>query len=172
MKTILWMGMSLNGYIARDNREEDFISDECWLVWIKAVKECGCIVWGRKTYQIVEKWPPHYFNDLKGIKVIVISKNHNLKLKEGFELASSPEAALTKLSNYGFKSTIVTGGSTVNSSFAKSNLLDEVVLLIEPVVVGKGIPVFNPDIFDLKLRLANFNQLDQNRIILKYAVDK
>ena len=42
------------------------------------------------------------------------------------------------------KSVVVTGGSKMNSSFAKSGLIDEVILNVEPVIIGEGIPLFDP----------------------------
>lgn len=172
MKVILWMGMSLNGIIARENNEEDFISHDCWLAWLEALQEHGCLLFGRKTYEIVETWPKQYFDDLKGIKVIVISSNKNYLVGESFELVDSPHAALEKLTKEGFKRVILTGGSTLNSSFAKDNLIDEVILNIEPVIIGKGIPVFNPDVFDLKLELAEMKKSRGKTIQLKYRVIK
>ena len=164
--------MSLNGIIARQNNEEDFISHDCWQAWLEAIRETGCILWGRKTHEIVKTWPKQYFADLKGLKLMVVSSNQWYSVGEGFELASSPHEALEKLSRDGFKSAILTGGSGLNSSFAKSNLIDEVILNIEPVIIGKGIPVFNPDVFDLKLKLVRMKKSRGKTIQLKYRVIK
>lgn len=172
MKVTLWMGMSLNGIIARENNEEDFISHDCWLAWLEAIREYGCILWGRKTHEIVKTWPKQYFDDLKGIKVMVVSSNQKYLVKDGFELASSPIQALEKLTKEGFNKVILTGGSGLNSSLAKSNLINEVILNIEPVIVGKGIPVFSSDVFDLRLKFIEMKQSKGKTIQLRYKVIK
>src|SRR3972149_11085453 len=97
MRVLLWMGMSLNGIIARENNEEDFISHDCWLAWLEVLRTNGCLLFGRKTYEIVKSWDKQYINDLKGIKVIVVSFNKKYLVDEGFELASSPQESLQKL---------------------------------------------------------------------------
>ncbi len=172
MKVILWMGMSLNGFIARENNEEDFISHDCWLAWLEALRTNGCLLFGRKTYEIVKSWDKQYINDLKGIKVIVVSCNKNFTVHEDFGLASSPQESLQKLEKQGFKNVVLTGGSTLNASFAKLNLIDEVILNIESIIVGKGIPVFNPDTFDLRLELLEMKQSRGKTIQLRYKVVK
>lgn len=172
MKVILWMGISLNGIIARENNEEDFLSHDCWLAWVEYIHKIGCLLWGRKTHQIVKTWDKQYFNDLKGVKTVVVSGNYNYSVDERFELVSSPKEALEKLTKAGFQSVVLTGGSTLNSSFAKLNLIDEVVLNVEPVIVGKGIPIFNPDLFDLKLELIEMKKSKGQTIQLHYKVIK
>lgn len=57
--------------------------------------------------------------------------------------------------NTKFETVIVTGGSGINSCFARAGLLDEVVLNVEPIIVGRGIPVFKPRDFDLKQEFRN-----------------
>jgi dihydrofolate reductase len=170
MKVILWMAMSLNGIIARENNEEDFISHNSWLEWLKWVRKSGCVIWGRKTHEVVRGWDKQYLEDLKGVKVVVVSADKNYKVGEGFELASSPEGTLEKLAKDGFESAVVTGGATLNSSFAKAGLIDEVVLNVEPVIIGKGIPLFSPEIFDLKLQLVGTEKLKDGIVQLHYKV--
>ena len=162
--------MSLNGIIARENNEEDFISHDSWLEWLKWVRKSGCVIWGRKTHEVVKGWDKQYLEDLKGVKAVVVSSDENYKVGEGFELANSPEEALEKLAKDGFESAVVTGGATLNSSFAKAGLIDEVVLNVEPVVIGKGIPLFSPDVFDLKLKLLESKKLNEDVVQLRYEV--
>lgn len=164
--------MSLNGIIARENNEEDFISHDSWLSWLKFIRQCGCIIWGRKTYEIVRGWDKQYLKDLKGLRVVTISSNPSFDIQEGFELAKSPEDAISKLETSGFKTAVLTGGSKLNSSFAKMGLINEVVFNIEPIVVGKGIPVFNPDAFDLKLNLLDTQKSNDGINTIHYEVIK
>lgn len=166
------MAMSVNGIIARENNEEDFISHDSWLGWLDAIRPVGYLIWGRKTHEVVKKWPKEYFDNLKGIRVIVVSSNPDYETGDGFELAESPKDALSRLEKDGAKEVVLTGGSTVNSSFAKLGLIDEVILNIEPVIVGKGIPLFNPDLFDLKLELVQMKPSKSKTIQLHYKVTK
>ena len=164
--------MSLNGIIARENNEEDFISHDSWQEWLKWIRKSGCVIWGRKTHEVVKSWDKQYFKDIKGVRAIVVSSNHNYEVGGGFELVSSPREALDKLEKEGFTTAIVTGGSTLNSSFAKSRLIDEVIVNIESVIIGKGIPLFNSESFDLTLKLLETKTYRNGIIQSHYKVKK
>lgn len=41
-----------------------------------------------------------------------------------------------------FESAIFTGGSTMNSAFITENLIDQVIVNIEPAIIGSDIPLF------------------------------
>ncbi|MEK7543998.1 MAG: dihydrofolate reductase family protein [Patescibacteria group bacterium] len=172
MKVILRMVTSLNGIIARKKNEEDFISHDSWLVWLEGARASGCVIYGRKTYEIIKTWGQEYLDDLKGINVIVVSTNSTFKVGEGFTVVHSPQEALDQARNFGVKSVTLTGGSHMNSSFAKLGLIDEVILNVEPVVIGEGIPLFDPAFFDLKLELLSMSQSKGKTIQIHYKVIK
>src|SRR5574339_1305119 len=154
MKVILYMAMSVNGIIARENNEEDFLSHQSWISMLELCKETGTLIWGRKTQEVVKTWDKKYLEEIQSIRKIIVSTEKNLPLEEGFTVVNSPKEALERLQNEGFETALVVGGSTLNSSFAKEGLIDEVILNIDPVIVGKGIPLFKSENFDLNLSLV------------------
>lgn len=172
MKVILHMAISLNGIIATPDNQEEFLSHANWIEFVKAVKKSGCLIWGRKTYELVRLWEKSYLEPFKNIVKVIISRDKNLKLDSGFILAGSPQEALQLLKIKGFKKVILTGGATNNSAFAKLNLIDEVILDIEGVIVGKGIPLFYPEGFELKLHLKSVEKVTDNIIQVHYKVVK
>lgn len=166
------MAISLNGIIATSDNQEDFLSHANWDEFVKVVQKRGCLIWGRKTYELVRNWEKSYLEPFKNIVKVIISRDKNLKLDSGFILAGSPQQALQLLKNKGFKEVILTGGSTNNSAFAKLNLIDEIILDVEGVIVGKGIPLFNPDDFQLSLQLKSVKKITENIIQVHYKVIK
>ena len=171
MKVILTMAISANGIIATKEGSEDFLSDDNWIQFVKLAHKIGCFMWGRKTYDAVSKWEGEYLNDLKDVRKVIISRSP-IQLMEGFTLASSPEEALKQLESEGFNEAIITGGSTINSEFAKRGLIDEVILDVNPSILGEGIPVFAPHDFQLNLELANVERVGNELVELKYKVKK
>lgn len=171
MKVILTMAISANGIIATKSGSEDFLSHDNWLQFVKLAKGVGCFIWGRKTYEAVLKWEGDYLKELRGVKKIVISRSE-IELIDGFELAKSPEEALKKFENYGFKEALITGGSTINSAFAKAGLIDEVIFDVNPSILGDGIPVFAPEDFELALELNGVEKVGSNLVELHYKVKK
>lgn len=164
------MAMSLNGIIATPDNKEDFLSHENWIEFVKAVKQTGCLIWGRKTYEIVRTWNQSDLKPFKAITKIILSNDPKLTLDNGFILANSPNEALDILKNKGFKEVILTGGSRNNTSFAKLGLINEIILDIDGIVIGKGISLFDPNEFELPLKLIDFKKITPNILQLHYKV--
>jgi dihydrofolate reductase len=168
MKIILYMAISLNGYIAEENGSEDFLSKANWDKFCSLAQEYGNFIVGRKTYEAVKDWDEEFsFDDLVGVKKIIISQDENYKLDEGYTLATSPKDALAKLQ--GFETVLVTGGSSINTAFIKEDLLDEIILNIEPALVGKGIPVFAQGDFYKRLEFVSSEGVE-GIMTVKYRV--
>ncbi len=172
MKIVLCMATSLNGIIATPDNKEDFLSHENWNWFVKSVQKRGCLIWGRKTYEFVRNWDKSYLNSVENVTKIIVSSVPNLKLISGFTLANSPQEAIKILEARGFKEAIITGGSITNTSFAKLGLIDEVLIGLNSVIVGKGINLFNPEEFELKLELIESTKISQDIIELHYKVAK
>lgn len=170
MKVILYMAISLNGIIARENNEEDFLSHTNWETFVELGNKSGCFIWGKKTHLVVRDWEKEFHDDIKSFTKLVVSSDPKFDPGEGYLKASSPNAAINTLEKLGFKEIILTGGSKLNSSFAKQGLIDEVIFNVEPVILGKGIPVFSPETFDLKLKLLGSKKLKNNLLQLQYEV--
>lgn len=172
MKVILFMAISLNGIIATEDNKEEFLSNDNWQEFIQVVKNAGCLIWGRKTYELVTKCDESHLSPFENITKIIISHKKSLKLKPGFTLANSPKHALELLKDKGFTKVILTGGAKNNSTFAKLDLIDEIILNVEGVVVGKGISLFKPEDFQLPLRLKTIKQISKNIFQAHYTVEK
>lgn len=167
------MAISSNGIIATEKGDEDFLSHKNWEKFCELVREFGNFIVGRKTYEAVKKWDGGYnFDDLLGVKKVIISQDNSFKLDKGYVLASSPEDALAKLSQKGFGKTLVTGGANINSAFAKAGLLDEIILNVEPIFMGRGIPLFAPQDFEMKAKLISVDKSKEGILTLKYAMLK
>lgn len=173
MKVTLFMTMSLNGVIARKNGDEDFLNDANWKSFSKLVKSFQNFIIGRKTFEAVKKWNEAYnFDDFKDAVKVVVSSDQNYKLDEGYRLASNPKEALKILKDSGFTNILITGGSGLNSSFAKENLIDELIINIEPAVIWEGIPLFSGNNFGLKLKRVDVKKLSDDIVQLHYKVVK
>lgn len=172
MKVTLFMATTPNGIIARENYEEDFLSEENWKTFCDLLKESDCLIWGRITYEKVMNWGNKYVKDLDGTNIIVVSSNTKLKLKSGTYVESSPRKAIMKAKSLGFNNVILSGGGKINSEFMKTELIDEIILNIEPIVLGKGIKLFAETDFETKLKLIDTKKITSDIIQLRYKVSK
>ncbi|HLM83723.1 MAG TPA: dihydrofolate reductase family protein [Candidatus Bathyarchaeia archaeon] len=171
MKVILFMAMSVNGYIARENGDEDFLSNKNWETFCSLAKKYGCFVIGRKTYEAVQKWDEGYnFDSIEAVDKVIITKNKDFQVGNKYIIANSPADAVGKLKGKGYDKILLTGGATINSAFMKERLIDEVILNVEPFLLGNGIPVFSNEDFENKLKLQSSEKLDDGIIQLRYKI--
>ena len=170
MKVILTMAMSLDGMIADENGAEDFLPHDNWIAFVKLAKKIGNFVYGRKTYEAVLGWPPNYTEDLNDVVKIVISEDKSLDVQKGFIRVDNPKQAISYLEKNEFGEVLVAGGNTVYSSFLKEGLADEIIVDVNPVLLGCGIPVFGKDIPNLKMELLDTNSIDEGIIELHYKL--
>ena len=173
MKTVLYMAMSVNGIIALDDYSEDFLLEEDWELFCDLVKEYKNIIWGSNTYTKLQSWSiDHFTKDIRDATKVIISRNPTFQVQDGYITASTPLEALNILEKEGFDKCLLTGGSTINTLFAKDGLIDEVILTIDPVMIGKGRFLFSEQDFELSLQFEKVTQLSKSRIQLCYSVFK
>ena len=100
----------------------------------------------------------------------IVTRNKNYLSNEGFYLASSPKAALDLLKNEHCTKVLLVGGSNLNYNFAKLGLINEIIVNIEAVVIGEGIPLFFNNDFELNLELLNIKKISNKVLQLHYKV--
>jgi len=171
MKVILYMATSLNGFIADEKGEEDFLLEENWKTFLELAKKHKCIVIGGNTYEVIKSWGKDYdIGKIKGFEKIVISLRKDIKLSEGYTLGNSIEEGIDIAKSFGVNSLILTGGSELNKGFVKKNLIDEIILNINPVLIGNGIKIFKEDDFEVKLKLMDVKKIKEEIVQLRYRV--
>jgi dihydrofolate reductase len=168
MKVILFAAISVNGMIAEKSDNTNWISKEEWDCYSLEVRNAGCLIVGRRTYNILTKQPE--FAEFKDVKLVVVSKQDFPLLSPNHSIANSPQEALKFLNNY--ENIIVAGGGILNASFLAENLVDEIYLDIEPVIIGDGIPVFRNKDFLHNLELLEQKAISENEIQLHYKIIK
>ncbi len=169
VKVILFMGQSLNGFIADKKGREEFISWQSWREFKKFSEKIGCFIFGRNTYKIIKKHGDFAVDRIKSEKIIVSNKKIDVGKNH---LANSPKEALNIAKNLGFKKVILVGGSGLNKSFLEKNLIDEMKIYVEPVIVGNGITLFAEGKFEKKLKLISSKKFKSGLIELRYFVKK
>jgi len=162
------MAISANGYIAREDDDTGWISGEEWNSYSKAARKSGCLVVGHRTYDILTKQPE--YEELEKVKIVVVSNKNFKTLVPNHLIAKNPEEALNLLTD--FKEVLVAGGGILNSSFMKENLIDEIYLDVEPLILGKGIHMFEDADFEAKLVFVGTKKLSDNEVQLHYKVIK
>lgn len=168
MKTILYMAITANGYIARKNDETPWSKEE-WESFFTKVKEAKNIVLGRKTFEMMKS--NGNLAEIGNILIVVVSdKIKNDSDEANCLFVNSPVRAVETLKEKGFTEAFVAGGGILNSSFMQEGLVDEIYLDIEPFVFGDGVRLFSENDFEENLELLAIKKLSKNVIQLHYSL--
>jgi dihydrofolate reductase len=172
MNVVLSVVISPNGLIARENGEEDWLPSEGWDEFLVQAKNFNNIVIGRETYELVMKLYPNYsFDDVKTGYRVIVTRNTDFVVPDGYIVVHSPEEVITFLQGKGLERVLLAGGGKLNTEFIKRKLVNEIWLTITPYIIGKGRSFISPDEFDLPLNLVGQETLSKGRVLLKYKVN-
>src|SRR3954467_8429311 len=143
VKTSVFVGTSLDGFIARQNGELDFLSagGEEPHGYEEFMATVDALVIGRKTYETVlafDTWP-------YGEKpVFVLSTRALAAAPPGSmveRLSGAPADIVSRLAARGIGHIYVDGGITIQR-FLQAGLIQRLIITRVPVLIGAGIPLF------------------------------
>ncbi len=145
MKTTVYVGTSLDGFIARKDGDIDWLvkyqNKEVHESYNEFISRIDAMVIGRGTFEKVlsfAEWPyeKKVFVLSTSLKQIPGTLNEKATL-----IAMKPAALLNYLSDKGFSNIYVDGGKVIQS-FLKEDLIDELIITRVPELIGSGIPLF------------------------------
>lgn len=155
MRTIAYIGTSLDGFIARNDGDIEwltqFADDEAIHAYEEFMNRIDAIVIGRATFEKVltfSSWPytKKVFVLSNSIKQLPDTRSDKIIL-----LSMKPEELLSYLSGLGFSTIYVDGGKVIQD-FLKEDLIDEMIIAKAPILIGSGIPLFNYIDTDLQFK--------------------
>lgn len=170
MKTTLFMAVSANGFVARRDGDEDFLPHAGWLQMLEFAKKYSHLIWGRATYEVVRSWGGNFIKDIENIPIIVVSSGKKIAYPKNVTICSSPNEAIKVVEKMGHKKAFLSGGPTLNTSFAKAGLIDEIILNYNPTLIADGIKLFCESDFELKLKLEEIKKLSADIYQARYSV--
>ena len=166
----MYPAITLDGFISDLNGEcYSWISDEDEEQYTQAIAKAGCVLLGRKTYdQYSDDFPPK-----SGATAFVWTTHTDRQDQERVKfLRGTPQEVLKQIAGHGFSEVIVSGGGEVNGSLAEAGLVDEIIVSIYNVTIGKGIPLFGSHKPKLKLKLLSTKQDIEGIVKNHYEVEK
>lgn len=172
-KITIEMACSINGLIATENGEEDFLSYRGWQIMIELLKEYDVLIWGRKTWENIVSWGEEYLKDLENINIIILSRD-STKTKEfpNVTYCNSVEECLNLCEKLNYQNIFISGGATLNNAFMKKGIVDDIILNYNPYVLNKGIPLFIGDFFEKQLKLKKIVQEQDDIVQIHYSIVK
>jgi dihydrofolate reductase len=154
LKISVFIGTSLDGFIARLNDDLDFLPADGGEPhgFTEFFASVDVLVIGRKTFEKVLTFGAWPYGDKR---VVVLSSSPiDLSAAAGAvieQMAGSPEEIVSKLAASGAQHLYIDGGITIQR-FLRAGLIQRLIITRVPVLIGEGIPLFGTLTRDIRLR--------------------
>lgn len=156
-KVKLQMQMTINGYVAQPNGENDWMTwnpdDELIAFMNSLIDSSDTLLLGRKTAEVIlNYWENTAKNNpdspfakkIVDIRKVVFTKTLDKSTWNNTTLAKGNLAEeITNLKKQSGKDILVFGGAGFVSSLIKEGLIDEYHLIVNPTAISNGMTIFN-----------------------------
>lgn len=135
------MAMSIDGKTTFAEDDVSWVSQKDIKRFDALMVECGVMIMGSNTYRSFGEDLP---ND-KALQVVLTNNERLLNQKKDNVLFTNLplEKVLLKLETDGFTKALIAGGSILNTSLLRLNLINEIRIIVKPVILGTGKPLCN-----------------------------
>jgi len=177
MRKLRWQQMaSLDGFMEGPNRELDWfvIDDEFGEYILEMFKTVDAIVFGRATWQMMAGyWPTSKQPEapmMNNLPKLVFSRT--LKSVDGWQNSrlarGAVEEEVASLKRQPGKDIAVFGSTDLASTLLRLRLIDEIHIFLNPVVLGRGHPLFTDLKEKLSLKLLSARAFRSGSVLLRY----
>ena len=144
-KVVLYIAMTLDGMIADSNDGMSFLEPYGELEWViektKALmNRTDTILMGRRTYEVVQSfdlpWPYAEHQ-------CFVYGQTNISSSVATMIHQDTITHVNELKQLLGKDIWLLGGGKLTQSLLESNLIDEMIITIVPIILGGGIPLFS-----------------------------
>jgi len=170
MRTIVYIGTSLDGFIARKDGDIDwlerFANDEAFHAYEEFISRVDAIVIGRGTFEKVLTFPSWPYTKKVFVLSSSIVKAPDPVSEKVTILAKKPKELLSYLSGQGYATVYIDGGKVIQD-FLQEDLIDELIISKVPVLIGSGIPLFGHLATDLTFQHIR-TEVSSNGLVRSY----
>ncbi len=172
MTVSVFIGTSVDGFIARPNGDLDFLPPGGGEPhgYDEFMASVDALVIGRKTFETVlafAAWP-------YGHKRVVVLSSRPVDLSAARggiveQMAGPPAEIVSKLATSGAHDLYVDGGITIQR-FLRAGLIQRIIITRVPVLIGDGIPLFGTLPRDIRLRHVATHHYPSGLVKTEYRV--
>ncbi|BAT54780.1 bifunctional deaminase-reductase-like protein [Nostoc sp. NIES-3756] len=168
-KIILFIASSLDGYIARESGEIDWLFTDQDYGYTEFYDQVDTLIMGNKTYQQVLSFGEYPYKDKE---VFVFSKTESGKADNNAKFVNSDWLNFIKTLRQSQGGDVwLVGGAQLIHFFLQHHFIDELILSIHPIILGSGIPLIISDSnLGTKLELKNVKSFDTGLVQIFYSI--
>jgi dihydrofolate reductase len=145
-KVILYIAASIDGYIAREDGGVDWLdvvategADYGYTAFYEGV---DALIMGSKTYEEVLLLSPGKWPYVGKLSYVLSRRDLKTDNAEIVITSAGAEEVVAQFKEAGMETVWLLGGGTLTASMLALDLIDELILSIIPVTLGKGLPLF------------------------------
>jgi dihydrofolate reductase len=137
---ILNLAVSLDGFIEGPHGEFDWCMTDQDYGMSAFLNSTDTILFGRKSYELLTAIEPDAYTDM----VKYVFSNSLQEVQHGFKLISgNTREQVNRIKHEPGKKIWLFGGAKLTSSLLQDALVDELMLSVHPIILGKGKPLFS-----------------------------
>lgn len=161
----LFIAASLDGYIAREDGGIDWLFHDGDYGYRRFYAGVDTVVMGRRSWDLACKLEDKPFH---GKRIIVFSRK--LKPEPAFEVARGDvRDCVRKLSRTKGRNIWLLGGGELVRDFVGANAIDDYIISIHPILLGRGIPLFHTVKREIKLVFKGARAFKSGLVQLTYS---
>ena len=169
-KSILYIAISLDGYIAGPDEDLSFLDivqreDEDY-GYGDFIQTVDTVIMGRKTYDWIMAHVPEFVHADK--TTFIISRTERQSTENTRFHTGDLSDLVRRLKTESGKNIFIEGGAEVVKTLLLDDLIDEYVISIIPVLVGGGTKLFEDGRPQQTLKLISTKQFDSGLVQLHY----
>ncbi|MGE5225107.1 MAG: dihydrofolate reductase family protein [Omnitrophica WOR_2 bacterium] len=180
-KLILFNMVTLDGFIAGPDGDIGWhnVGEEFNEYAIKQLDEAGGLLFGRVTYDLMTTyWPtqeairndPEVANRMNQLPKVVFSRKMEKAGWQNTRLVKvNPADEVKKLKQQPGQDLFLFGSANLAAPLIQNDLIDEFRLMVNPVVLGSGIPEFQQP---LQLKLLRTRPFQNGNVLLVYGLTR
>lgn len=171
MNASVFVGTSLDGFIARANGDFDFLypSGNEPHGYDEFMATVDALVIGRNTFEKVLTLSPWPYGD----KPVFVLSTHPLSPAPAGavveQMSGEPTEIAARLASRGIRHVYVDGGITIQR-FLRAGLIQRLIITRVPVLIGDGIPLFGSLPHDVRLHHVATRQYSSGLVQSEYQV--
>jgi dihydrofolate reductase len=175
-KVIVSNLVSLDGFYEGPNHELDWhiVDDEFFSYAKDMLREADTLLFGAATYQLMAGyWPTaprdEIADQMNGLPKVVFSKTLQSADWSNSKLVSGNAAEeISRLKQLPGKDLVILGSAHLASSLLSEGVIDEYRVILNPVLIGNGKPLFPGLKQEIRLKLTNTREFASGVIVLYY----
>jgi dihydrofolate reductase len=170
MKITVYLAAAANGMISNQRNVPDWLSEQYGQGFMTMSQQAKAVIMGKTTYNILA---PDYLPLKDEGALVVLTHNTSAEPAQSNVVFTDkdPQAIVAMLERQGYSEAVIIGGTATVSEFMKAQLVNELILVVEPVLFGAGLPLMKGIDQEYKLSLLDVKKLNDHTVQLHYRLN-